>query len=41
MSRTTLHPQPLRQRNLRLGLAVLGFMLFLYALSVVGVLVLN
>ena len=34
-------PEPLRRRNRRVGLMVLGFMLFLYALSVVGVIVLN
>ena len=30
-----------RQRNRRVGLMVVGFMLFLYGLSVVGVIVLN
>ena len=30
-----------RQRNRRVGLLVVGFMLLLYAISVVGVLVLN
>ena len=38
---SVLQPEPLRQRNRRVGLMVLGFMIFLYALSVVGVIVLN
>lgn len=37
----TLLPEDQRQRNRRVGLMVLGFMLFLYALSVLGVIVLN
>lgn len=30
-----------RQRNRRVGLMVVGFMIFLYAISVIGVIVLN
>ena len=38
---TALFPEALRQRNRRVGLAVVGFMLFLYALAITGVIVLN
>ena len=41
MNSATLQPEPLRRKNRRVGLMVLGFMLLLYALSVVGVIVLN
>ena len=41
MSETSLFPEDLRQRNRRVGLMVVGFMLFLYAVAVIGVLVLN
>lgn len=36
-----LVPEDQRLRNRRVGLMVLGFMLFLYGLSVLGVIVLN
>jgi hypothetical protein len=38
---SVLQPEALRGRNRRVALMVVGFMLFLYTLSIVGVIVLN
>lgn len=41
MRSQALSPEVMRRRNVRVGLAVTGFMLALYVLSVIGVIVLN
>jgi hypothetical protein len=41
MSAAPVQPGDLRRRNLRVALAVVGFMLFLYVVSVTGVVLLN